>query len=165
VGSNPSIGFLSRFSSAVEHEKKLLLIIIFLYFNKDNLSMDDIFCFIEDEHKAFEIIKLYYEKTININNEDEKLAILHNLDNQIQIKEINTHIYLNHISESKCLDEKMHWINCYASSFRSYLNTLKIIFLIFYVNNINLENLSFNEFCILKDKINKNRAFLNIIHA
>ena len=124
---------------------------------------DEIFCFIEDEEKAFEIVKLYYEKTKNVDDED-KLNILHNLDNQIQVKEINTHIYLNKIPEAKCLDEKIHWIDCYASPFRSYLNTLKIIFLTLYTSGINFENLSFKEFCLLKDKINKNRAFLSIIH-
>lgn len=124
---------------------------------------DEIFCFIEDEEKAFEIVKLYYEKTKNVDDED-KLNILHNLDNQIQVKEINTHIYLNKIPEAKCLDEKMRWIDCYASPFRSYLNTLKIIFLTLYTSGVNFENLSFKEFCLLKDKINKNRAFLSIIH-
>lgn len=124
---------------------------------------DEIFCIIEDEEKAFEIVKLYYEKTKNVNDE-EKLNILHNLDNQIQVKEINTHIYLNKIPEAKCLDEKIHWIDCYASPFRSYLNTLKIIFLTLYINGVDFENLTFKEFCLLKNKINKNRAFLSVIH-
>jgi len=127
--------------------------------------MNDIFCFIEDEQKAFEIVKLYYEKTINIKNEKDQLKELHNIDNQIQAKEINNHIYLNRIPEAECCDEKIHWINCYAHSFRSYLNTLKIIFITLYTSDTNFENLSFEDFCLLKNKINKNKAFLSIIHG
>jgi len=125
---------------------------------------NEFFCIIENEQKAFDIVKLYYIKTHG-SSENDQLKILHNLDNEIQFHEISTHCYLNGTPEHERLQEHINWINAYGASFRSYLNTLKILFLTLDAAHTNFEDLTFEEFCKIKDRINDHKAFLSVIHG
>ena len=125
----------------------------------------EFFCIIENEQKAFDIVKLYHQRTHTINREYEQVKILHELDNEIQAQEINIHLYLNRVPDYDCTKEQIRWITCYGASFRSYLNTLKILFLTLDAANTDFDTLTFEEFCKIKDRINEHKAFLSIIHG
>ena len=126
--------------------------------------MEDFFCIIENEQKAFEIVKAYNKRTLECKTEDCKLKALHNLDNEIQSKEIETHILINKIPEEGVIFNQLQWVEKYGESFRSYLNTLKIIFVSLKAKNTDFNSLDFEDFCLFKDRINNNKAFLKFIH-
>lgn len=121
-------------------------------------------CFVENEQKAYDIVKLYHTQTKDISEEEQIVRALTVLDNEIQKKEIKTHCFLNDISRDDRQNESLLWIQNYGESFRVYLNTLKIIFLALKANSIDINEISFEYFCHFKDRMNKYRAFLNIIH-
>ena len=128
------------------------------------MSQEYIFCNIESDAKSFELIKLYKSRTESFEDEERKLIEISTLDNEIQKKEIETHLYLNRVPEWDVDKEQSFWVTNYAYSFRVYLNTLKILFLIFETTNTDPRSLTFEEFCVQKEKLNKNRAFLDVIH-
>lgn len=122
---------------------------------------DTYFCFLEDEQKAFEIVKLYHKKTKDVKPHDEE-AVLNLLDNELQANEINNHLALNHVDKKHVTQEKIHWALEYGHSFRIYLNTLKIICLILEANNVDIGNMTFEHFQRVKNQVNTHHNFLNI---
>lgn len=121
---------------------------------------------VENEQKAFDIVKLYATRTKNIVSDDEQNLILHNLDNEIQAKEIEAHLQLNSIPQERRTVEQIDWVSRYGHSFRMYLNTLKIIFLAIQSSCFkDPTSMSFEDFCAIKDRINSRKAFLDIIHS
>jgi hypothetical protein len=108
-------------------------------------SCNKSFCEIDSEEKAYKIVKLYYSKTQGIADPEEEQRVLLKIDNDLQLEEIRTHLYLNHIDEDHITEEEIEWIKQYSPSFRIYLNTLKILLLALEATNINVEGLSFDE--------------------
>lgn len=131
-------------------------------FYKD-ISMNDYFCNIDDEPKAFEIVKLYHYKTEGIKQEKEK-EILNRIDNELQIKEMQAHLIRNNVVEERQTSEKIDWALQHGHSFRIYLNTLKVLCLVLEAHCVDFDDLTFEEFCEIKNRVNQHQAFLNIIH-
>lgn len=122
------------------------------------------FCTIENDSKSLDIVKLYQRRTMQALSENEQLSILLLTDNEIQKQEIEVHLYLNGVHPDFSENEKLNWILKYGKSFRTYLNTLKILFLLFRVQNLDVEQMSFEEFCRRKEDLNRHKGFLDIIH-
>jgi len=88
-----------------------------------------IFCPLEKNDKNYTYVRLYYK------------AILENtppmvIDSRIQKNEIEEYLFLNSLSpdNQKAIDE---WIRNNSSSFRCYLNSLKMLALSLYFMNHN----------------------------
>lgn len=121
---------------------------------------DQYFCFIEDEEKAFSIVKKYYKHIQYIKQGDEA-RILNKIDSEIQIEEISKHVYLNGCEDEND-DERLNWIHKNGHSFRVYLNTLKLACLVLKAADKNPEHLSFEDFKKIKNQINMHHYLLNI---
>ncbi len=106
--------------------------------------MKETFSLLEKDDKTYNYVKQYYK----VIKEGHSPMIV---DAYIQKNEIERHLCL------KCVDPDdqksiCEWIQCYSSSFRSYLNSLKMLALsIFFMNKyqslIPAETLSFELFC------------------
>jgi hypothetical protein len=127
---------------------------------------NDFFCFVENEPKAFDIVKQYNLRAKACLTEMDKLRVFHQLDNEIQAKEIEAHLYINHIPEIDGPLEQVRWTSSYGHAFRIYLNTLKIIYISLIATGCcDIDTMTFEEFCKFKEAINKNKALLDIIHS
>ena len=105
----------------------------------------NIFCTLEKDNKTFNYFKEYLFYL-------DSNSILY-IDNKIQHNEIINHLKNNGYSDSDTY-EITKWINKNAKNFRKYLNTIKLIFIIIKCSNININDLSFEQFCKIEDKIN-----------
>jgi hypothetical protein len=123
-----------------------------------------VFCTIENEPKAFDIVKIYYNSTISL-DEIEKYKAIQKIDNDLQKIEIEIHLQVNRVSDNDKSQSTLDWIKNYGKSFRIFLNTLKIALILLEYNQLDPNELSFEDFCKLKEKINSQRAFLDFIHG
>jgi hypothetical protein len=115
------------------------------------------FCELEKDKKTFEYFKKYLEI---LNREDGDCFLL---DNEIQIKEIYDHLKSNGYSKDD--SEEIHkWIQKNGKPFRNYLNTIKIIYVVWHCMGKIWTDITWEEFCSIEDKINevKQRCLDNI---
>lgn len=104
-------------------------------------------CKIEHDEKTFNYFKEYLQFLENYNS----TSLI--LDNRIQYKEILIHLERNGFNKNSD-DEVFNWIKNNGKKFRLYLDTLKIIYIIWKCLDKNLEDLNWNDFSKLTDKIN-----------
>jgi hypothetical protein len=115
------------------------------------------FCFLEKDEKTFDYMQIYLDA---IRKEGEPDLV--KIDNSIQEKEIVQHMATNGISQSDN-EQKILWIIQYGSSFRTYLNTLKLAAAFWYFYNETTE-FTWDAFCIYIEKINKYHRWLDALH-
>lgn len=84
------------------------------------------------------------------------------LDNIIQKNEIENHLKNNGFNDENN-NEKINWIKNNGKLFREYLNTIKVAALIWYVAKPK-EELTWEKFCTLEDRLNNNKCCLDMIH-
>lgn len=105
-----------------------------------------LFCELEKDRKTFEYFKKYIQAFIH--HEDSVV-----IDNEIQIHEIHEHL-LSHGLSLQDSEEIRSWIKKNSKPFRNYLNTIKIIYLVWYCQGKKWSDITFEEFGELEDKIN-----------
>ena len=104
---------------------------------------------LEKDSKTFEYLKEY----LNHWNSDSKKDFS-KLDMDIQTREIVTHLYLNGKSGSDNA-EIINWIQKYGAQFRAYLNSIKLVFLVWHCMGRDLNQISWEDYCQLRDKMNE----------
>jgi len=105
-----------------------------------------LFCELEKDKKTFEYFKTYIQAFLDQEDSVE-------IDNEIQIKEIHEHLLRHGLSYNNN-DEIKNWIKKNSKPFRNYLNSIKIIYLVYHCQGNNWNNITWDEFCIIEDKIN-----------
>jgi hypothetical protein len=106
------------------------------------------FCELEKDQKTF----MYFKKYIELVKQDDNDPSV--LDNQFQISEIYEHLRLNGYSYNDS-QEIHNWIKKNGKPFRNYLNTIKIVYLVWHCMEKDWEDITWEEFCKLEDKINE----------
>jgi hypothetical protein len=116
------------------------------------------FCLLEKDQKTYDYF-IYYTMAIESHVIDlsEADAILHD-------KEIRTHLYLNQITP-KDETEKILWIREYGKKFRHYLNTLKILAIMWHISKDSSEVMTIDIFYTMVDKLNAMNSYLELIHG
>jgi hypothetical protein len=82
----------------------------------EGLNNHDHFCKLILEEKTFQILLKYIS---TCKSGTDFLPV----DNEIQRKELETHIYLNWMDKNA----GVHWVKDYAKEFRTYLNSIKLL--------------------------------------
>lgn len=105
------------------------------------------FCYLEKDRKTFEYFKEYlqYLDTSNKN-------CLY-LDNKLQIIEMENHLNRNGYN-SNDLEATIEWVKNNAEGFRSYLNTIKLVYIVWKCMGNNWENFNWESFVKIEDNIN-----------
>jgi len=123
------------------------------------------FSFLETDIKTFNYVQRYLEY-IEKNNNDSILK----LDNLLQIEEIEKHLELNNIQGKKERNlESINWIKKYGEKFRIYLNSIKLITLIFLEKRNNCKKncernkITFEVFCDIVKVIDSNSELISDI--
>jgi hypothetical protein len=111
------------------------------------------FCILERDRKTFEYFKKYVEF---LETENQTCLIL---DNKIQAKEIEDHLRLNGIN-SAGIDEKKReeiskWIVDHAKPFRDYLNSIKLVYVVWKCMGNSWKNISWEDFITIEDNLNQ----------
>jgi len=105
------------------------------------------FAVLEKNKKTFLLVQKY------INHLTENSCSCINLDNHIQMEEIR--LWLEKISaddrDNRAVSE---WIRQNGKSFRDYLNTIKLIYTIWFCSRDHSRPLSWEEFCAIGDNLN-----------
>lgn len=115
------------------------------------------FCTLESDEKTFEYANRYAECF-------ERGASCLELDNSIQADEIAAHMWVNHIPQSD-QGAKIRWIMEHGKEFRQYLNTIKLIYVVWTASGRSWSELSFEEFQKIEQRINGiKRTCLDTIH-
>lgn len=105
-----------------------------------------LFCELEKDKKTFEYIKKYIQAFTN--NEDSVI-----IDNEIQINEIHEHLLRNGLAFNN-REEIIKWIKKNGKPFRNYLNSIKIIYLVWHCLGNDWNDITWDEFCKIEDNIN-----------
>ncbi len=90
----------------------------------ENRKITKLFCYLETDQKTIELIRIFYNVIVNRENSIE-------IENRLQLNEIWEHIFRNSSHTQNFSSQE--WVSCYAQSFRSYLNTLKVASLFIYM--------------------------------
>jgi hypothetical protein len=106
------------------------------------------FCELEKDEKTFNYISKYI---IWYNTQLNSKDFLQ-LDSRIQADEIKHHLENNNYDDKNY--EILQWIKSYSKKFRIYLNTIKIVFTIWYCSG-HTELMSWDEFCSIVDRIDE----------
>jgi hypothetical protein len=104
-----------------------------------------LFCKLEKDEKTFTYLKKYIH--------DISIKDSVKIDNDIQMKEIQIHCKLNGISVHDC-NEITKWVTENGKQFRNYLNSIKIVYLVWHCLGHDWEDITWDEFCFLEDRIN-----------
>ncbi len=105
------------------------------------------FSVLEKNRKTYEMVRKY------ISHLKEKNCTCTNLDNHIEMDEIRN--WLKEISAEDHDNEAIAlWIRDNGKSFRDYLNTVKLIYLIWFCSADHRENISWEDFCTIGDNLN-----------
>lgn len=101
---------------------------------------------LEADRKTFDYANLYAECF-------DKNESCMDLDNRIQAGEIASHLSNNGISH---LDQgaKIDWIMKHGREFRQYLNTIKLIYVVWTASGRSWDEMSFEEFREIEARIN-----------
>lgn len=105
------------------------------------------FAALEKNRKTFQLVQKYIEHLSRENSSCTKL------DNHIEMDEIRE--WLENISADAHDNEAIAlWIRENGKSFRDYLNTVKLIYLVWFCMGNRSDNLSWEEFCAIGDNLN-----------
>ena len=110
------------------------------------------FCVLEHDLKTYGLFRQYIEC---FENGGSTLDI----DNKIQAEELAAHLRRNGY-ESTDTQEKLNWIANNGKPFREYLNTVKLIYLMCKVTDIDVHRVSPEDFVRLEEKLNGMRHCL-----
>lgn len=106
------------------------------------------FCRLENDEKTF----LYLKEYVSFLENTTSIALI--LDNQIQYKEIMNHLYVN----NKSIDDQTEidcWIQSNAKKFREYLNTIKLVYVVWKCSHDNdWQNITYTDFVDIEKKLN-----------
>lgn len=113
------------------------------------------FCEINNDDKT----KRYIAETINFLKDGTKPILA--LDNEIQRREIETHLFRCNTSDRD--NEACQWIILNATKFRTFLNTVKLTAFILMCSGKDIESISDEEYRDLQVKINSSDQLLDYI--
>jgi len=109
------------------------------------------FCKLEKDQKTFKMIQSYIRE---LNHSPKSCQ---QIDNLIQAEEIRHHLNINHLP-SKDQEEILHWIQRHSQEFREYLNSLKLVYLVCHCMEKDWNEITWEEFCRIEDRINAQKA-------
>lgn len=104
------------------------------------------FCKLEKDQKTYE----YFKKYIIWYGGNKGKDFLE-IDSKIQADEIKKHLELNKTRDNN--QEILEWIKKYSERFRLYLNSLKVIFVIWYCSGYEKEP-DWEKFCFIVERLN-----------
>ncbi len=109
------------------------------------------FCILEKDEKTFEYFKLYVEY---LENEDSTCLIL---DNKIQSEEIQEH--LRRTGNAHGVDDQKkkiisQWIKKNARPFRDYLNSIKLVYVVWTCMGKEWKEITWNDFVSIGERLN-----------
>ena len=110
------------------------------------------FCILENDVKTYGYFNRYIDCF-----ESEKGCI--EIDNRIQAEEMAEHLRSNGFSANDT-QEKLNWIAINGKPFREYLNTIKLIYVLCRVQEIDPRTVGEDKFHELEDKLNRLRHCL-----
>ncbi len=118
-----------------------------------------LFCQLDGDEKTFALIKRYIQ-FLNV----EQNTTPQELDKLIQIEEIKTHLYLNHKPLNDAA-EIQEWIKKYGKPFRMYLNTIKLVYVL-WVCGMGQEwsDITFENYTLICQRLNKATRVINTVH-
>jgi hypothetical protein len=86
------------------------------------------------------------------------------LDNVIQASEIKQHLEANRIADSD-QNAKIQWIMEHGKDFRQYLNTIKLVYVVWTASGRSWDEMTFEEFRKIEKRINSiKETCLDSIH-
>ena len=118
-----------------------------------------LFCSLEKDDKTFKLILEFVKKVKGGVSDLE----LNHFETCIQKDEIYKHLEVNGCQENNRKDEILKWVQQHAHNFRNYLNTLKIASVMWVYANPDKE-FTWEEFCILENRLNNEKDILDSIH-
>jgi hypothetical protein len=104
-------------------------------------------CYLEKDMKNYDYFQRYARST---GTQKEFFQI----DNQIQAEEIHIHLKRHGYTCGDC-GEVVEWVNKNGKTFRDFLNTNKIIYLVFKSSGHAMEKITLTEFFEKEEEINK----------
>ncbi len=108
------------------------------------------FCELEPDQKTFEYIQ-YYLHYYQDNQDCDFLL----LDKEIQMNELQWHLDSRHLSNYEAkTKEALDWIRENAKPFRSYLNTIKMVFVVWHCMGNEWKDITWEEFCKIRNRMN-----------
>ena len=110
------------------------------------------FCILENDVKTFGYFNRYIDCF-----ENEARCI--EVDNGIQAEELSEHLRSNGFSQNDT-QEKLNWIATNGKPFREYLNTIKLIYVLCRVQEIDPRTVTEEHFRELENKLNMLRHCL-----
>ena len=107
------------------------------------------FCQLEDDQKTFEYIRHYIQQW----REHRSLG---NTDNRLTAQEIEWHIthLPSHPENGERREEMLRWIHQNGKAFRAYLNTIKLVFVVYYCSGNDWKDITWDQFRDIRNKLN-----------
>ena len=106
------------------------------------------FCILESDQKTFE----YFKKYVEFLETEENTC--HILDNRIQADEIRDHLKRHGMDENH-KEEIDRWIDENARPFREYLNTIKLVYVVWKCMGNVWHSIQWNDFNRIQENLNK----------
>jgi len=105
------------------------------------------FSILEKNKKTFELVQKY------IAHLEQRGCTCINLDNNIEMEEIKSWLR-NNSADDHDNAAIAEWIQRNGKTFRDYLNSVKLIYLIWFCSRDKSETISWEDFCIIGDNLN-----------
>jgi len=105
------------------------------------------FCVLEKDRKTFH----YFKQYVQFLESEHKTCLI--VDNEIQAQEIRNHLASNGFSSDNH-QEGINWIKNNGKAFRDYLNSIKIVYLIWKCMGNRWTDITWEEFLELEEKVN-----------
>ena len=106
------------------------------------------FCYLEKDKKTFEYFKEY------LRHLESSTSSCFILDNQIQVREMCDHLYSNGYT----VDDDgavIEWVKNNAENFRNYLNTIKLVYVVWKCMGNTWDDINWDNFIRIEDNINQ----------
>lgn len=113
------------------------------------------FCILEKDTKTFTLFQRYI---LCFEHGHSSLE----LDNSIQAEELRLHLEMNGLGADNTA-AKLDWISTHGKAFRDYLNTIKLVYFVCKVSNMDPRTMTEGEFASLEERVNLERACLSTI--
>lgn len=114
------------------------------------------FCILEQDDKTFCYLKRY----LDAGNNTYKVF---QLDNIIQREEIEVHLNINNKNNLDA-GEMLEWVKRYSPQFREYINTIKLLAMLFMIEGKNSSNITYEEYIEKEKSLNKVDKLFFTIH-
>lgn len=108
------------------------------------------FCELETDEKTFEYIKHYIHQWQQHRSFDD-------MDRTITVQEIEYHIanHPSHLENGHRQAEVLNWIQTNGQTFRAYLNTIKLAFVVYHCSGNDWRDITWEEFCAIRHRLNE----------